>query len=134
MWCSNTWILFDIIWYWFLIARIGFLWMLSLTAMCAFLWLLFHFSHLTYLCIITKNNFLNSVNLLFTWALSIQFSSYFSINVMLFDLWNANYVPNFRTRIIFQALAWSVDDSPCPRYRPCKSRKKGLAQAMKSTP
>ena len=73
--------------------------MLSLTAMCAFLWLLFHFSHLTYLCIITKNNFLNSVNLLFTWALSIQFSSYFSINVMLFDL-----VLNFEMQTMSQIL------------------------------
>ena len=73
-----------------------------------FLWLLLHRSHLTYLCIITKNIniFLNSVNLLFTWALSIQYSSYFLINnVMFFDLvlnFETQTVPNFRTHIIFK--------------------------------
>ena len=52
--------------------------------------------------IITKKNifFLNSVNLSFTWALSIQFSSYFLIdNVILFDL-----VLNFETHTMPQIL------------------------------
>ena len=33
-----------------------------------------------------------------------------------------------------QALAWCMGDSPHPRYHPCKSRKRGLAQVMKSLP
>ena len=52
--------------------------------------------------IITKKNifFLNSVNLSFTWALSIQFSSYFLINnFMLFDL-----ALNFETQTMAQIL------------------------------
>ena len=44
--------------------------------------------------------FLNSVNLSFTWALSIQFSSYFLINnVIIFDL-----VLNFETQAMSQIL------------------------------
>ena len=72
-----------------------------------FLWLLFNLLHLAYLCVITKNNnFFNSVNLSFTWALSIQFSSYFLLNnVILFDLVlnfeNSNYVPNFKSHNIY---------------------------------
>ena len=47
-----------------------------------------------------KQFFLNSVNLSFTWALSIQFSYYFLIrNVMLFDL-----VLNFETQTMSQIL------------------------------
>ena len=60
------------------------------------LWLLFHLSDL---CIITTF-FFKSINLSFTWALSIQFSSYFIINnIMLFDL-----VLNFKTRTMSQIL------------------------------
>ena len=72
-----------------------------------FLWLLFHFLHLAYLCVITNNNnFFNLVNLSFTSALSIQFSSYFLINnVILFALVlnfeNSNNVPNFRSHNIY---------------------------------
>ena len=47
----------------------------------------------------------NSINLLFTWARSIQFSSYFVINVMLFDFALTcqifTVVPNFRTYRIY---------------------------------
>ena len=66
-----------------------------------FLWLLCHLSHLTYLCIVTNFFFLlNSVNLSFTYALSVQFSSYSLINnVILFDL-----VLKFETQTMSQFL------------------------------
>ena len=54
------------------------------------------------LCIITKKKEkkLNSVNLSFIWALSMEFSSYFLINnVMLFDL-----VLNFETQSMSQIV------------------------------
>ena len=59
-----------------------------------FLWLLFHLSDLSIITFLFF--FLNSINLSFTRALSIQFSSYFVINnAMLFD-----FVLTFKTRTI----------------------------------
>ena len=67
-----------------------------------FLCLLLHLSDLS----ITAYFFFNSINLSFTWALSIQFSSYFVINnVILFDFVltfkTRTIVPNFRTFSIY---------------------------------
>ena len=76
-----------------------------------FLWLLFHLSDL---CIITFFFFfLNSINLSFTWALSIQFSSYFVINnAMLFDFFltfkTRTIVSNVRTYSIYICINLTI--------------------------
>ena len=48
----------------------------------------------TFQTYVSSQQFFNSINLSFIWVLSIQFSSYFVINVMLFDL-----VSNFKLKL-----------------------------------